>query len=134
MKAVDHLNERSWAALEQEGPPGSHMPVKVSALRRASQARQLAHLGHATIDHEIGTVDEAALVAGQEQHRLGLLDGLSEASGGEMHFASMSLRLVISKPVLQEWGTVRVSGMLFSPARQGGVGSALTLAVPGRER
>lgn len=59
--------------------------------------------GHAAIDNEISTIDEAALVAGKEKDSLGLLNGLTEPAGGEVNFTAMSLGSVITEPVLEEW-------------------------------
>lgn len=54
------------------------------------------------------TIDEAALVTGQEDDSLGLLDGLAEPAGGEVDLAAQTLGLVVAEPVLQqrgvEWG------------------------------
>ena len=57
---------------------------------------------HATVDNEVGTVDKAALVARQEEYSLGLLDGLTEATTGEVHLTTEALGLVIAQPVLQK--------------------------------
>lgn len=48
-------------------------------------------LGHASVDNEIGAVDKAALIAGEEQDGLSLLDGLPEAAGGKVDFAAVTL-------------------------------------------
>lgn len=68
--------------------------------RRAS--RRCVALGHTAIDDEIRAIDEARLVAGQEENSLGLLDGLAEAAAGEVHFAAVTLLGVVTEPVLQE--------------------------------
>ena len=57
---------------------------------------------HATINHEIRAVDEAALIAGKKYHGLGLLNSLSEATGGEMDFSSVALGDIVTQPVLEE--------------------------------
>lgn len=49
-------------------------------------------------------VDEAGLVAGQEDDGVGLLNGLAEAAGGEVHLAAVALGLVVTEPVLEERG------------------------------
>lgn len=58
--------------------------------------------GHAAIDNEVGAVDEAALVAGEEEDGLGLLDGFAEAAGWEVDGAARTLDFVVSEPVLEE--------------------------------
>lgn len=60
------------------------------------------HLSHSTIHHKVSSIHKAALVAGQEDHSMGLLNSLAEATGGEVHFAAETLRLVITQPVLQK--------------------------------
>lgn len=50
------------------------------------------------------TVHEAGLIAREEQHGLGLLDGLAEAAGREVDLAAGALGGVVAEPVLQERG------------------------------
>ena len=69
---------------------------------------------HSTIDNEVCAVDEAALIAGKEEHALGLLNGLTEATGREMDFATSALGLVVAKPVLKKRGARVVSEPLSS--------------------
>ena len=57
---------------------------------------------HATVDDEVGAIDEAALVAGEEHDCLGLLDGFAEAAVWEVDFASVALFGIITEPVLQQ--------------------------------
>lgn len=61
---------------------------------------------HATIDHEIRSVDEAALVTSKEQDCLSLLNSLSEAASGEVNLATVTLLLVVAEPVLEEGSAV----------------------------
>lgn len=63
-----------------------------------------AYLGHATVNDKVGAVDEAGLVAGEEEDGLGLLDGLAEAAGGEVDFTAVALLLVVAEPVLEKRG------------------------------
>ena len=63
--------------------------------------RSTTYFGQATIDNEIGTVDEAALVAGKEKDRLSLFNGFTESAGWEMDFAAHTLVRIVSKPVLK---------------------------------
>lgn len=65
------------------------------------------HLGHATVDDEVSAVYEAAFVAGEEEHRLRLLNSFAETAGGEVDFASVALGSVVAEPVLEEGGAVR---------------------------
>lgn len=66
-------------------------------------------LCHSAVYDEISAVDEAALVAGEEENGLGLLDGFAEAAGGEVDFAAVALGLVVTEPVLEERSTGKVS-------------------------
>ena len=89
---------------------GSHVCLdsvrcKLNVLHHASC---ITYLGHSAIDDKVGSVDKAALVTGQENHRVGLFDGLTETACGEMHLTTETLGLVITKPVLQEGGAVIV--------------------------
>lgn len=61
-------------------------------------------LGHATIDGKVMAVDEAGLIAGQEENCISLLNGLTEASRRQVNLSSVSLLLVVTKPILQQWG------------------------------
>ena len=58
--------------------------------------------GHATIDQEICSIDEAALVTGKEKHSLSLLNGFSETTGREVDFPSVSFCCIVSKPILKK--------------------------------
>ena len=60
------------------------------------------YLCHAAVDDKVSAVDEAALVAGEEEHGLGLLDGFAEAAGGEMDLATVTLGRVVSEPILKK--------------------------------
>jgi hypothetical protein len=57
---------------------------------------------HTAVNDEIGTVDEAALVAGKEYDGLRLLHGLAESAGGEVHFAAVAFGRIVAEPVLEE--------------------------------
>jgi hypothetical protein len=61
------------------------------------------HSCHATINNKISTGDEAALIACQEQNGIGLLDGFTKATSGEVHFAAGAFDSVVAEPVLEEW-------------------------------
>ena len=79
-----------------------------------------AYLAQTTVNKEVGAIDEAALVAGKEDNGVGLLDGLTEATGGEVNFTTEPLGLVLTEPVLEERcakGNVNTSSK--SPLRQG---------------
>lgn len=60
-------------------------------------------LCHPAIDDEVSAVDEAAFIAGQEEHSLRLLDGFTKATSRKMHFTPVPLLLVITEPVLEKW-------------------------------
>jgi hypothetical protein len=85
---------------------------------------------HTAIDHKVGAVDEAALVAGKEENRLSLLNGLAEATSGEMDFTAVALCLVVAKPVLEEGSAAAVR--ILHPF--GRPDNALTSMAPGTER
>lgn len=59
-------------------------------------------LGQAAVNDKVRGIDEAALVAGEEHHRVRLLNSLAKATSGEMHLTTEALRLVITKPVLEK--------------------------------
>lgn len=60
------------------------------------------YLGQSSVDDEIGSVDEAALIASKENDGVRLLDGLAKTTRGEVNFAPEALGLVVTKPVLKE--------------------------------
>lgn len=64
-------------------------------------------LGHTTIHHKVMAVDKAAVIAGQEQNRLRLLNGLPESASREVHLSPVSFGLVIAQPILQQRGVQR---------------------------
>ena len=72
-------------------------------------------LGQATVDDEIRGINEAALVAGQEDDGVGLFDGLSETAGREVNLATEALLLVITEPVLQQGGVERSGAQRVEP-------------------
>lgn len=71
----------------------------------------LTYLTHATINYLIVPIHEAALVASKPEHSMGLLDGFTEAAGGEVDLATVTFSSVIAEPVLQE----RRAGRFISP-------------------
>jgi hypothetical protein len=77
----------------------------VRRLRRRALGSGVA-LGHAAVDHEISTVDEAALVAGEEENCLRLLDSLAETTSGEVDLAAVALGLIVAEPALEERGAI----------------------------
>jgi hypothetical protein len=58
-------------------------------------------LGQAAVDNKIGCVYKAALVAGQKDNGLGLLNGFAKAASREVHLAAESLGLVATEKVLE---------------------------------
>ncbi len=82
--------------------------VVLGRLGRWSIRRGVAP-GHTTIDDEISAANEAALIAGEEEDTLGLLDSLTEATSREMDFAAVTLGCVVAEPILQKWCAVTVS-------------------------
>lgn len=73
--------------------------------RRRGAFRGNVALRHTTIHDEIRAIDKAALIAGKEQHSLGLLNSLSKTTSREMDLTTMSFGRVVTEPVLQERGT-----------------------------
>ena len=76
------------------------------AKKREEKARSKwqnkTHLAHAAINDEIGAVDKTALIAGEEEYRLGLLDCFAEAASWKVQFAALSLGYIIAEPVLEK--------------------------------
>lgn len=70
-------------------------------------------LGQTTIDDKVSRVDEAALIASQEDDGVGLFNGFSETTSGEVDLATEALLLVVTEPVLQKGGAAFIS---FIPA------------------
>lgn len=52
-------------------------------------------------------VDEAGLIGSEEEDGLGLLDGLAEATSGEVNLATHALGDVVAEPVLEEGSVER---------------------------
>lgn len=66
------------------------------------QSTGITYPGHSTVNDKIGTIDKAALVASQEDHGMGLLNGLTEPSGREVDLATEPLGLIVAEPVLEK--------------------------------
>ncbi len=71
--------------------------------------RRCVALCHSAVNDEIRAVDEAGLVASQEENCLSLLDGLSETASGEVNLTAMALFSVVAKPVLEQGSAAFVS-------------------------
>jgi hypothetical protein len=65
--------------------------------------RWKSYLGQPSVDDHVVGIDEAALVAGEEEYGLCLLDGLAESAAREVDLAAVALGLVVAEPVLEEW-------------------------------
>ena len=89
-----------------QDPRSTYMSVYspgVVARRSSRRARgRCVALRHSAVDDKVRAVDEAALVAGQEEHGLRLFDGLAEAAAGEVDFAAVALLGVVAEPVLEQ--------------------------------
>ena len=57
---------------------------------------------HSPINHKVGSIHEAALIAGQEEGGLGLFNSFAEATRWEVDLATMTFGCVVAKEVLQE--------------------------------
>jgi hypothetical protein len=69
---------------------------------------------HSAVNNKIGSVHEAALVAGKEENCLGLLDSFAETAGREVDFAAVTLGLVVAEPVLEQRGAVFLSTVVLA--------------------
>lgn len=57
-------------------------------------------LGQTAINNKVMCINETALVAGEENCGLRLLDSLAESTSGEVDFAAESLGLVVAEELL----------------------------------
>ena len=80
--------------------------------------------GHSTVNHKVAAVDKAALVAGQEDDRVRLLDGLAESARGEVHLATEALGLVVAEPVLQKGSAALISHHITKQTQGRGTSTA----------
>jgi hypothetical protein len=79
------------------------MPVEKLAIAPTHLPDSIAtNLGHATVDDKVSSVDKAALITGQEDNSVCLLNSLTETSSREVNLTTLALGLVITQPVLQE--------------------------------
>lgn len=62
----------------------------------------LRYLAHPPIHDKVTPIDKAALVTGEEDDRIRLLDGLPEPARGEVNLTAETLGLVITQPVLEK--------------------------------
>lgn len=76
--------------------------VEISICLESEKKNRRSYLGHSAINHEFSGIDEAALVAGKKQDCLSLLNSLTKTSGREMDLTTMTLRCVITEPVLKK--------------------------------
>ena len=60
------------------------------------------YLSHTAIDNKVRTVDEAALVAREEEYCLSLLNSFSETPGREVNLATVTLSCIVSEPILEK--------------------------------
>ena len=100
---IIHALSFTWKLCPPGRPPSNpHLPCIVLGWLGRRTIRSSVTSRHTTIDNEVSTVDEAALVAGKEEDALSLLDGFAEATGWEMDFAAVALSFVVAKPILQQ--------------------------------
>ena len=71
-------------------------------MARASPFCRSTYPRHPPINHKVGPVHKAALVAGQEQNGLSLLYGFAEAAGWEVDLAAVALGGIVPEPVLKQ--------------------------------
>jgi hypothetical protein len=89
--------------------PDAHLPCIVLGRLEGRSSRRSVALGHAAVNDEVSSIDEAALVASKEEDTLSLLNGLAKTTSREVNFATVALLLVVTEPVLKERGAVVVS-------------------------
>ena len=75
--------------------------------------QEQTYLAHSTVNNKVSSVDKAALVAGEEDDSVGLLDGLTETAGREVNLTTETLSLVITQPVLEK-GSASVVSIEYS--------------------
>lgn len=93
--------------------PASPHPLSGVVLGRLSgrAGGRCVALGHSAIYNEVRAVDEAGLVAGQEENGLSLLNGLTKTAAGEVDLTAVALLLVVTEPVLKE-GCANIVSMM----------------------
>lgn len=67
---------------------------------------QETDFSHPSIYDEVGSVDKAALVTGEEENGLCLLNSFAPTTGGKVNLTTLALLDIVSKPVLEERRTV----------------------------
>ena len=97
------------------------MPVQMLA-GTTFTSDQGTDFSHPSIYDEIGTVDKATLVTGEEENGLRLLDSFAPTTGGEVDLATFALLDIVSKPVLEK--RCAVDGVSYP--RIGKIGSGPT--------
>ena len=57
---------------------------------------KIAYPRHSTINHEVGAIHEAALITGQKEDSLGLLNSFAEATRWEVDLAAVAFGRVVT--------------------------------------
>jgi hypothetical protein len=78
------------------------LPGVVPGRRSRRASGRCVALGHSAVNDEVRTVDEATLIASQEEDCLRLLNSLAETAAGEVDFAAVALLNIVTEPVLEQ--------------------------------
>lgn len=59
-----------------------------------------AYLSQSSVNNKVCGIDETALIARKEEHRICLLNGLAKPAAWKVNLAAVALCLVVAEPVL----------------------------------
>jgi hypothetical protein len=82
--------------------------VVLGRLSRRPLRRDVAP-SHTTVNDKVRAIDKGALVAGEKEHTLSLLDSLAETASREVNLATSAFGLVVTQPVLKQRSATMVS-------------------------
>ena len=72
------------------------MEVSHRSRKKGGNCQQRTHLTHASINHKVCPINEATLVASEEQDSLRLFDSFTESASGKVNLTSMSLGCIVA--------------------------------------
>jgi hypothetical protein len=78
------------------------LPGVVPGRRSRRASGRCVALGHSAVNDEVRAIDEATLIASQEEDCLRLLNSLAETAAGEVDFAAVALLNIVTEPVLEQ--------------------------------
>lgn len=73
-----------------------HIGLKYISTTPSHNLENPTYLAQPTVNNKVRAIDKAALVAGQEDHRVSLLNGLAESAAGEVHLTTEALGMVVA--------------------------------------